>query len=488
MRYHDLPPSASILMESTRAIGYTIESALADILDNSITAKAKNIDITFNSFCEPFISVLDDGVGMEQSVLIEAMRYGSTNPLKCRKKEDMGRYGLGMKTASLSQCRCLTVASKNNGELNACRWDLDYINKVDKWSLIFLDEKEMLKLPEINELNAMKQGTLLIWSKLDKIDTGEKDLEKALIDKTSDVHEHLGLVFHRYLSGDGVKKTRIAINKRDVEYYDPFYKSKSTKLMDDEKVMLPGRKGEIIIQAYTLPHISKLSKKDQKICGGKDGFRKMQGVYVYRNKRLLVWGTWFNLATKDDYTRLARVQVDIPNTLDEQWSLDIKKSVAQPPDGVKQILKQILDKVLEGSKRVYKVREKKDVEEGIHIWSRMVSEEGVRYVINDEYPMLCHLNEKLDNDSKKALKLFIEMIQDNLPLNILYSDIRSDEKILTDENSVRKERTCSLAKFLLKQAKELGTLESAYSKFKIMDEFKDFPVDLKKVYEEVKSE
>jgi len=488
MKYHDLPPSASILMESTRAIGYTIESALADVIDNSITAKAKNIEIICNGFGAPYICVLDDGTGMDHETLIEAMRYGSTNPLKNRKKEDMGRYGLGMKTASLSQCRCLTVVSKCNEELNACRWDLDYINKVDNWSLIFLEEKEILRLPEIKELELLKNGTLLIWTKLDKIDTGEKDLEKILIEKSSDVREHLALVFHRYLSGDGVKKTKMSINKKEIEFYDPFYKSKSTKLMDDERLTMPGKKGEVIIQAYILPHISKMSKKDQKICGGKDGFRKMQGVYIYRNQRLLVWGTWFNMASKDDFTRLARVQVDIPNTFDEQWSLDIKKSAAQPPETVKLVLKQILDKVLEGSKRVYKVREKKEMEDGIHVWSRMVSEEGVRYIINDEYPMLTYISGKMDTQTKKVLKLFTEMIQDNLPLYTLFGDIKNDEKILTDEDAIRKNRTCELARDLLKQAREFGTLEKAYQKFKIMDDFKDYPNELKMIYEEIKSE
>lgn len=121
MRVIDLPPFAPMLIESTRAIGYSLKAAIADILDNSISAHAENIDIGYFAYGIPYIAILDNGCGMNSEILTEAMRYGSNDPTMRRDSTDLGRYGLGMKTASLSQCRCLTVISKTSGEIHARR-------------------------------------------------------------------------------------------------------------------------------------------------------------------------------------------------------------------------------------------------------------------------------------------------------------------------------------------------------------------------------
>ena len=153
------PPYAPVLMESTRAIGYSMEAAIADIIDNSIAAGAKNISIFYDVFPKPYISICDDGKGMDDDELTHGMRYGSTSPTEERSKDDLGRYGLGMKTASLSQCRSLTVISKKTGSITGRRWDLDYIIDTQEWSLMVLGTDEIDSAEDIDVLKNYESGT-----------------------------------------------------------------------------------------------------------------------------------------------------------------------------------------------------------------------------------------------------------------------------------------------------------------------------------------
>jgi hypothetical protein len=156
-----LNPYAPILVESTRSLGHSFESALADIIDNSISKGAHQIDVNFQSADIPYLSVIDDACGMDETELISAMRYGSRNPLETRDENDLGRFGLGLKVASLSQCRILTVITKKNGKINAARWDLDYIIQKKDWVLISLDDDEIEKLQFIDLLKSRQSGTIV---------------------------------------------------------------------------------------------------------------------------------------------------------------------------------------------------------------------------------------------------------------------------------------------------------------------------------------
>ena len=201
MKTKSLPPYAPTLIESTRAIGYSLEAAIADIVDNSIAAGAKNVDIYFFPVDVAYIAILDDGRGMSENEIDLAMQYGSKNPTEQRDKRDLGRFGLGLKTASLSQCRCLTVVSKQDYKLEGRRWDIDHVSEMGDWSLIILDDDEMSQLPQIDELKKYQSGTLVIWQKLDRLKIGEINFELALGRKIDTVREHLSLVYHRYLTG-----------------------------------------------------------------------------------------------------------------------------------------------------------------------------------------------------------------------------------------------------------------------------------------------
>ncbi|MBQ5970303.1 MAG: ATP-binding protein [Clostridia bacterium] len=434
MKTINLPPYAPTLMESTRAIGYSIEAAIADIIDNSIAAKASQIDIDFFPIGESFISILDNGCGMTQEELISAMQYGSKNPLEDRSADDLGRYGLGLKTASLSQCRILTVISKTDGHIIGAQWNLNHVQSAESWSLILIDSNEANQYPGIQKLKKYSNGTLVIWQDLDKFAVGENDMAEAFSRKMGLIRDHLSLVFHRYLSGEpGLKKLDIKMNDEKVEPQDPFLTKKSTQLMDEETIVVRGQK--VKVTPFILPHTSKLTQKELKALGGKDGLRKNQGFYVYRNKRLLVWGSWFRLMRQGDLSKLARVQVDIPNSLDDLWTLDIKKSTATPPEDVRKNLAVIVERISEGSKRTWTYRGKKETSDSIvHVWNRMVSRDGgVYYEINADHPMIDAVLAE-HPEMRPQVEALLKQISLSLPLNSLYIDLTNDKKIENDSD------------------------------------------------------
>lgn len=432
MKTKRLPPYAPTLIESTRAIGYSLEAAVADIIDNSIAANAKSVDIYFFPIEGAYIAILDNGKGMAEEEIDIAMQYGSKNPTEERDKKDLGRFGLGLKTASLSQCRCLTVISKQGDNLEGRQWDIDHVTEVGDWSLNVLDEEDIQRIPQVNELMKNESGTLVVWQKLDRLKSGEINFELSLGRKIDRVREHLSLVYHRYLAGEsGITKLNLSINGEKIKGIDPFLTEKSVQAMDDETLVIQGNK--ILVRPYILPHISKLTIDEIKMLGGKDGLRKQQGFYVYRNKRLLVWGTWFRMMRQGDLSKLARIRVDIPNTLDDLWTLDIKKSSALPPAEVRKNLEVIINQIAERSKRTWTFRGKKEVSDTeTHVWNRMKNKQGgFYYEVNRKHPIVQQMI-KVNPDIEVSLNALLQQIEMGLPLNQLYVDLNNDEQITND--------------------------------------------------------
>lgn len=430
MKTKPLPPYAPTLIESTRAIGYTLESAIADIVDNSISAVASCIEIFFFPVGDSYIAILDDGFGMNANALESAMRYGSQNPNEKRAPNDLGRFGLGLKTASLSQCRTLTVVSKQDNYIEACCWDIDHVINAHDWSLLILDsEEELNAIPQIEELRKLKSGTLVVWQNLDRLKVGELDFCRSMGKKMDDVRSHLSLVFHRYISGEpGLKKILIRMNNTPVSPVDPFLVKRNTQVMSDEVMNIEGAK--VIVRPYILPHISNLTNDEIVALGGKEGLRKSQGFYIYRNKRLLVWGTWFRMMRKAELSKLARVQVDIPNELDNLWTLDIKKSTAMPPEEVRNNLDSVVEKLAENSKRTWVFRGKKETNDSIvHVWQRFKGKQGgAYYAINRDHPLL-EVFEGESQQIKKNIENLLKAIESELPLSSLYLDLNSDKPV-----------------------------------------------------------
>jgi len=428
-----LPPYAPTLIESTRAIGYTLETAVADIVDNSISALASCADIFFFPIGDSYIAILDDGCGMNASEIETAMRYGSQNPNDRRAATDLGRFGLGLKTASLSQCRTLTVVSKQGEHMEARRWDIDHVIEEHDWSLLVLDtDEEFNAIPRIDELRKYKSGTLVVWQNLDRLKVGEIDFSRSMSKKMDDVRSHLSLVFHRYICGEsGLKRIQINMNNIPIEPADPFLAKRNTKVMSDEVLNIEGSK--VVVCPYILPHISNLSAEEISALGGKEGLRKRQGFYVYRNKRLLVWGTWFRMIPQAELSKLARVQVDIPNELDSLWTLDIKKSTAMPPEEVRNNLGTIIERLALRSEYTSVFRGKKETSDKIvHIWQRSTGRQGGSYyTINRDHPLV-EMFSAISPTVKRGTDNLLKAIESGLPLNTLYVDLTSDKPVEND--------------------------------------------------------
>ena len=381
-----------------------------------------------------YVAVIDDGHGMAPEVLTKAMQHGSRNPTEPRAATDLGRFGLGLKTASLSQCSKMTVISLRDGILSARQWDLEVIADREDWILIAPEGRELSEFPHVQELTAQGHGTIVLWQNLDRLAAGESSIERALGDAMARVGDHLALVFHRYVRGEtGLNRIRISVNENPLPEVDPFLTGISaTQALPAERIRIGG--AEVLVQPYILPHISKLNPEELKAAGGEEGLRRQQGFYVYRGKRLIVWGTWFRLARQEELSKLARVRVDIPNSLDHLWTLDIKKSAASPPEAVRENLRRILSKIGDRSKRVYTYRGRRVNQDGlVHSWDRIQGRNGICYRLNREHPLFQAFEHRLEEDQRPLFRQLTEIIEAMFPADALYADMASDTRIVTQE-------------------------------------------------------
>jgi hypothetical protein len=416
-------------MESMRAVGYTLETAVADIIDNSITAGSDRVDIWFTTIPEPRIAIVDNGSGMDPETLSQAMKLAGRPPSFERQPYDLGRFGLGLKTASLSQARSLTVATKQGHALRAVRWDLDHLAITDRWSLQVLDDMEVRSLPWIESLDSHESGTLVLWEKLDQLHTAPELVESQLDELMMRVRDHLGLVFHRFTGSTMPPLTKplaLWINGAAVARVDPFLTHhRGTREGPQEHINIGDAR--VTVQPYTLPYISKLSAADRRVAQVAGTLRESQGFYIYRAGRLVLWGTWFRIIPRDELGKLARVQVDMPNTLDYLWALDIKKSSASPPPEIRRRLAQIADRIVGPSRRVHKYRGRTLATDKVdRLWNLIQDRDTFRYEINREHPLVAKLSESMDHHSQTPLAHLLRAIEATFPVEDAYNRLGSD--------------------------------------------------------------
>lgn len=430
------PPSAACLSASMRDLGYSLETAIADLIDNSISAAADSINIICDmSGADPVVIVFDNGNGMTHSELIRAMRHGTENPLQHRSPKDLGRFGLGLKTASFSQCRSLTVVSIKDNSICGAEWNLDRINNADDWILSILDTSDIEALPYIKNLKS--HGTAVIWRKLDRLfeDESGHRRDEIVNEKLETVNRHLSLVFHRFMSGEIKDQPRISIsiNGHLLKAFDPFCrKNPATQLLPEEIVRIGD--AEVRIQPYILPHHSRLSVSEYDYYQDRSDFISNQGGYVYRNGRLMAWGDWFRLVPKGEATKLARVQIDFPNSLDEEWTIDIKKSRARPPLIIREHLRRIINKVTSRSVTVHRGRgQKLFLEEQEPLWERYADQKGINFVINKNHPLVTIIQTKLSPENS-LLNVLIDAISSSIPLEMIYSDYSTSPREINKKN------------------------------------------------------
>jgi len=415
----ELVPDAHLLLSSLRSVGYRTETAIADIVDNCISAGAITVEISFLwDGINSKIVIVDDGIGMAQEKLIRSMKIGSSSPFNIRHENDLGRFGMGMKTAAFSMGKRLTVLSKLSGQNASACWDLSFIESDASgiWKLI-IGEIEQPK----TKLDNWAHGTAIVVENLDRIvPKSNPDSQKAkksffaLIDTVS---KHLGLIFHRFIEDSGLK---ITINTMPIKPWNPFCLSNSaTQELADEMYCENGK--EVTIQPYVLPHKTKFkSEEDLNEIEGPYGITAHQGIYVYRNRRLLVYGTWFNYIRKEPAFNLARIKLDIGSESDFDWKIDIKKSAATPPLYIRDILNRTIDNCTETSAKVYNSRgtySKNIISPNLgYVWEQRKNRNGFySFHINKKHPILVGVDKKLDKPGQQDLTAFLSLVENFAP-------------------------------------------------------------------------
>ena len=426
-------PSADILMNSMRSIGYSFEAAIADLIDNSISAKASFVDVLFPPSADNIhVAILDDGFGMSHDDLIEAMRYGSKHKNNTREENDLGRFGLGLKSASLSQCRKLTVVSKKHNKIHGFRWDLNHVESVNDWELIEIELEEDT-VPYLDILNHLSQGTLVIWEDFDFL-RKESDglIYKALSDKISSTEQHLSLVFHRFIEGINTKPVQLRLNGLKLDAFDPFLeKHKKTDKKKPKAIIVKDELGiehTVVAQAYILPFQQDLKERDFRKLGGKRSLSNGQGFYIYRVNRLLVYGTWFRMQVSSDLTKYGRIKIDIPNSIDDVWKIDIKKQQAELPLVLRNNLKTIVEETGNVSRKKNTHRLLKDKDNDDQFWTRNKTRSNTYvYRFNRESTIVNQLLSSLNDEGKLQFNRYLDILEQTLPYDSIYTDVANND-------------------------------------------------------------
>ncbi len=433
--YLENNPSADILINSMRAMGYTFESAVADVIDNSVSVKANMIEIKFPvDPAECYVAICDNGKGMSREKLIEAMRYGSQVEGETRSEDDLGRFGLGLKAASLSQCRRLTVASKQDGEISALIWDLDVIGEKKGWYMVECTQEQISDIRFVSFLDDYESGTVVLWENFDLIEKSSGNVYAELNRLQDSTADYLSLIFHRYLNREGNAKVTIKVNNFTLKGLDPFLENhKKTNIRRRIEIPILDSKGierYVSVQPYVLPFQKDLTTEDKKLSGGIENYRSKQGFYIYRNERLIIWGTWFG-RHRDELTKYARVKVDIPNTLDDIWNIDIKKQNATIPSIIKSRLTRAVDEAMDLAVKAQTYRGRIDkVDEKIdYIWLPIKTREDQHmFCINRDSRIFDLIKEKVDDETWSRIDMVLEEIENSLPYQQIYID-KSQNKI-----------------------------------------------------------
>jgi len=413
--YDIAQPEPSALVESLRAFGYSLRTAIADLVDNCISASAKNVWIRFEwDGAHSFVSIRDDGSGMTEAELVTAMKPGSRSPLEDRAPSDLGRFGLGLKTASFSQCRRVSVVTKTKDTDCVARcWDLDYI--ANEWRL--LKKINQYRLTKAGEELA-QQGTIVLWEKMDRVTgsakTDDRNAYNRFLESIDEVKEHLAMVFHRYLEKrSGIN---IFVNGRQIEAWDPFLRrERATQELPSEKLFCKG--AQLTVTPYVLPHQSKLTPDAHRAAAGPKGWNAQQGFYIYRNERLLVPGDWLGLGfRKEEHHKLARILIDIPNNMDDEWQIDVKKSRARPPGYLRSDLKRIAKLTRERAVQIYRHRGKviarRSSQNHVFLWQQKTRHGKYFYEINREHPLI---QSSLRDIGADKIEPILRLLEETIP-------------------------------------------------------------------------
>lgn len=417
------------MLESLRGLGYSTAAALADLIDNSIAAGATEVRVSFDWHGkDSSISVLDNGRGMLDAELELAMKLGAISPLQSRAAHDLGRFGMGLKTASFSQCRRLTVASIKAGTHSCLRWDLAELAANPDSDWLLFEGPAAGSEHRLTSLDGLDSGTLVLWEDLDRIVTSGYGADD-FIDLVDQVEVQLATVFHRLIGGPR-PRFRLLLNGSPVDAWDPFMAGHAAKPWTSPLARRTEPYGAIEVQCHVLPHRDRLTDAEFAANAGPQGWSAQQGFYIYRNERLLVAGGWLGLGqprawNREEAHRLARIRLDIPNTADAEWKIDIRKSTARPPVSLRPWLTALAQTTRDKARHVFAYRGSPSPTQAgepvAQAWNVERLKNNVRYRIDIAHPAVSSVLDR-SGELRPQVLAMLKVIEETVPVQRIWLD------------------------------------------------------------------
>lgn len=432
-KFEDALPDPEFLIKSIAEQGYSLETALADLIDNSIAASADKIEILIDTTTEPFTLFLaDNGNGMDETDLKQSMKFPSSSPEATRKPNDLGRFGLGLKTASFSQTRHLTVISRKQGQdkFKGRTWNVNAL-KDKRWKILVeqdsgikktIDQYTSLSSGYLNGFETFTPNTVVVWKGLYKFEDyltesdKSKELKKQITEVTS---QYLSLVFHRFMERKS-GPIKIRINNTQLISFNPFPSDQTdVRKLDSNKRQF--QTDTLKIEGFILPARSLDESKNDGSIWTQPGrsLTDMEGMYIYRGDRIILHGGWNGIVKKNPRLQLARLKVDIGNSIDNYFHLNVaKSSIVVPPDLRIAFIRYVNDLRHEAEKEYFNkglktISVMKNSKEG-SLFVRIASNRGMILKINDDFPILKNLMSQLSFDQKKVFSLVFKLVETTL--------------------------------------------------------------------------
>ena len=508
----DLSPDPAALIDSLRAFPYSASSAIADLIDNSIAAGARIVRIfTKWNNGNPTVEVVDDGSGMTIEGLQTALRFAGTGPSAQRDVTDLGRFGLGLKTASLSQCSRVMVTSMRDGSVANLGWDVDELQLSRQWKPSRSVQYETSS--HVALLNGA-DGTVVSWQKLDRL-LG-RDLANQSIEELDEVFEkvqdYLEMVFHRFMrraKPDGANHLEIYINENKLTPWDPFLEeypiADQVYRVEEQDIQLHGGISRIV--GYVLP-----TEREAKTDGaldiweksGRQRWNKLQGFYVYRLDRLLTMGGYLDLGRLlDEHSKLARICIELDNKTDNDWLLDVTKSSVTPPVSVKRQLEQVARRTCSQATKRFRSRVKtfcrtcnkrpcvcpkqKEIE---LVWRIPdLYENTGKFSINDKHSLIARFSASLEASEQKLFKNILKLISKTVPVLFLKAVPETDEGMrglsFRDDNDSSIVMADLVRYFFEGRQKSGDDLQSIREQLNFLQPFNDYPDIIDTVFTEL---
>ncbi|MEC4050118.1 ATP-binding protein [Flavobacterium sp. SUN046] len=422
-------PNPEFLIKSIAEQGYSLETALADLMDNSITANATRIEVLTKIDEEPFTLFLsDNGEGMSKESLKRNMQFPSKSPEETRESNDLGRFGLGLKTASFSQTRAFTVLSRKKGTefFSGLTWDVKHLKNSGNWEIIINSEEEILEILEQynnisndhqNSSNDFIPNTIVVWKGLYKFENflDVKNKQDALKEEiTNTTSEYLSIVFHKFMERR-TNRLHIRINNTLVKPFNPF-PTENSNLRALEPLQKEFGKDIVKIQGFVLPNSSIQETKENlnPWTPHNKSLMDMEGLYIYRADRLILFGGWNGLIKKMPRLQLGRLKIDIGNKVDHLFHLNVAKSQINIPHDLKNsFLRAIVDLKTEAQKEFFnhglKTFKQRPSEHSTELFYKTATSKGVLLRINEEFPLLKSLKSSLNSKQKSELNFILKM-------------------------------------------------------------------------------